>query len=204
MRTLFSELGTSILAMLAFTALTGLAYPACITLAARTAMPHQAHGSLVERGGVVIGSRLIGEANSDPAYVWPRPSATTDSTGSASPYNAAASAADNLGPANPDLASAVRDRVAALRAADPENRAPVPIDLVTASASGLDPDLSPAAALYQAPRIARARGIPVAAVEAVIADHISPRLLGLFGDPHVNVLELDLALDAIHAPTARR
>jgi K+-transporting ATPase ATPase C chain len=153
--------------------------------------PAQAGGSLVTRDGPV-GSRLIGQAFSASKYFWSRPSAT-----SPQPYNGVASSGSNLGPLNPALTDAVKARIAALRAADPTNRAPVPIDLVTASASGLDPDISLAAAYYQADRIARARGLALTQVRALIATHARRSLLGVIGSPRVNVLELNLALDAL-------
>ena len=154
--------------------------------------PQQAAGSLIERDGVAVGSRLIGQSFSDPGHFWGRPSATTPQ-----PYNGTGSAGSNLGPLNPALVDAVKERVEALRAADPGNNAPVPVDLVTASASGLDPDISVAAAEYQAARVARARGLPVERLRALIEAHTEGRLLGVLGEPRVNVLELNLALDAL-------
>ncbi len=172
------------------TILTGIVYPLAVTGIAGTLFPAQAHGSLVLRDGQVIGSSLIGQAFSAPEYFWARPSAT-----GGGPNNALASGGSNLGPLNPALLDAMKGRVQALRAVDPGNAAPVPLDLVTASASGLDPDISPAAARYQAGRVARARGIDPAAVERLIQRHTRKRDLGLFGEPRVNVLALNLALD---------
>ena len=175
----------------AFTVLLGLAYPAVVTLVARIAFPSQAEGSLIRRDGGVVGSALIGQPFNDPRYFWSRPSAATP------PYNASASTGSNLGPLNPALTQAVADRVAALRAADPANAAPVPVDLVTSSASGLDPDISPAAAAYQVSRVARVRGLPVDRVNALVARFTQRRTFGLLGEPRVNVLLLNLALDSL-------
>lgn len=177
---------------------TGLLYPGLVTVAAQAVFPAQAGGSLVERDGRVVGSALIGQSFTAPKYVWGRPSATAPA-----PYNALASGGSNLGPMNPALQDAVRERIAALRAADPGNTAPVPADLVTASGSGLDPHISPAAAVYQAARVARARGVGVDAVTALIASHTEGRLLGVFGEPRVNVLQLNLALDRLGTPPDR-
>jgi potassium-transporting ATPase KdpC subunit len=179
--------------LVAMTVLLGLAYPALVTGIARVAFPEGAAGSLVLRDGKVVGSRLIGQAFSDPKYFWGRPSAT-----SPQPYNALASSGSNLGPLNPALIDGVKVNAAALQAADPEQHAPVPVELVAASASGLDPEISPAAAAWQAGRVARARDMPVEAVQALIAAHTSGPLLGFLGEPRVNVLELNLALDALH------
>lgn len=178
----------------AFTLLTGLAYPALLTAAAQRLFPFQANGSVLSRDARPAGSALIGQPFRDPRYFWGRPSATAPI-----PYDGRASAASNLGPSSPALAEAVRGRVAALRAADPGNAEPVPVDLVTASASGLDPHLSPAGALYQVRRVAAARGLPAAEVRTLVERHVEPPLLGLFGAPRVNVLALDLALDALEA-----
>jgi K+-transporting ATPase ATPase C chain len=170
--------------------LTGLVYPMAVTGAAKAIFPSQAAGSLIVHNGTTVGSRLIGQNFSDPKHFWGRPSATAPQ-----PYNASASGGSNQGPLNPALADAVKMRVEALRAADPGNAAPVPVDLVTASASGLDPDISPAAAQYQAARVARARGLTVEEVSALVARSTQAPLWGLLGEPRVNVLALNLALD---------
>ncbi len=172
--------------------ITGLAYPLAVTGIARAAFPAQANGSLIMRDGRPVGSALIGQAFSDPKHFWGRPSAT-----SPMPYNAANSGGSNQGPMNPALAEAVRSRIAALRAADPGNTAPVPVDLVTASASGLDPHISRAAADYQVARVARARGLTRATVQALVERHTEQPLLGFLGEPRVQVLRLNLDLDAI-------
>ena len=170
--------------------LTGAAYPLAITAIVAVAFPRQASGSLIRRGDTIVGSTLVGQAFDNPAYFWGRPSATTPE-----PYNGLGSGGSNLGPSNPALTEAVKRRLAALRAAGDSSGSAAPVDLVTASASGLDPHVSPAAARYQAARVARLRGLEGAAVERLIAAHTEPRLLGLFGEPRVNVLELNLALD---------
>lgn len=172
-------------------ALTGLIYPMAVTGVAKTAFPAQADGSLIVIDGTTVGSKLIGQNFSDPKHFWGRPSATAPQ-----PYNASASGGSNQGPLNPALADAVKARVEALRAADPDNTAPVPVDLVTASASGLDPDISPAAAQYQAARVARVRGMPLAQVQSLIDRNTQKPLLGFLGETRVNVLALNIALDA--------
>jgi K+-transporting ATPase ATPase C chain len=174
------------------TIVTGLLYPLAITGIAHALYPREAGGSLIVRDGRVIGSRLIGQSFSDPGHFWGRPSATTPQ-----PYNGTASNGSNLGPLNPALTGAVQSRIAVLRALDPGNHAPVPVDLVTASGSGLDPEISIAAAHYQAARVAGARHLPLESVERLIAAHARGRFLGVFGEPRVNVLELNLALDAL-------
>ena len=174
------------------TLITGVLYPLAVTGAAQAAFPSQAAGSLVVRDGKAIGSTLIGQAFNDPKHFWGRPSATAPDA-----YNAAASGGSNQGPLNPALTDAVKARIAALRAADPGNTAPVPVDLVTASASGLDPHITPAAARYQAARVARARNLPAEQVEQLVAQHTEGALWGLLGEPRVNVLSLNLALDAL-------
>ncbi|WP_418118329.1 potassium-transporting ATPase subunit KdpC [Variovorax sp. 350MFTsu5.1] len=172
-------------------ALTGLIYPMAVTGVAKAAFPDQAAGSLIVLDGTTVGSKLIGQNFSDPKHFWGRPSATAPQ-----PYNASASGGSNQGPLNPALTDAVKARVEALRAADPDNVAPVPVDLVTASASGLDPDISPAAAQYQAARLARVRGMPLAQVQSLIDRNTQQPLLGFLGEPRVNVLALNIALDA--------
>ena len=179
--------------LIAMTVLLGIGYPLAITAIAQVAFPYQANGSLIERDGKLIGSRLIGQSFSDPKYFWGRPSATTPQ-----PYNGVASSGSNLGPLNPALIDGVKANVKMLRDADPDNREPVPVELVTASASGLDPEIGPAAARYQLGRVARARGIPTDRIEALIAAHTEPRTLGFIGEPRINVLELNLALDSLH------
>ncbi|MBN9164982.1 MAG: potassium-transporting ATPase subunit KdpC [Myxococcales bacterium] len=174
------------------TLLTGVLYPLLVTAVAQLAFPERARGSLIALDDKVIGSRLVGQPFAEPKYFWGRPSAT-----SPVPYNAGASAASNLGPTNDALTKAARDRVEALRAVDPENVAPVPIDLVTASGSGLDPHISPAAAAYQLRRVARARGLPEERVRELVAAHTEGRDLGVLGEPRVNVLLLNLALDRL-------
>jgi potassium-transporting ATPase KdpC subunit len=174
------------------TVLTGVVYPLAVTGIAQLLFPRAAAGSLVVRGGHALGSALIGQSFSDPGHFWSRPSATTPQ-----PYNGTGSTGSNLGPLNPALLDAVKARIATLRTADPGNSAPVPVDLVTASASGLDPHISVAAAQYQAARVARARSLPEARVRALIDAHTEGRLLGVIGEPRVNVLELNLALDSL-------
>lgn len=176
--------------------ITGVAYPLLVTGVSQLAFPDRANGSLVTLNGKVIGSRLIGQSFTAPKYFWSRPSATGPMAN-----NGLASSGSNLGSNNPALLEAVKGRIDALRAADPGNTAPVPVDLVTASGSGLDPDISLAAARYQAPRIARERGVTVAAVQALIDRHAEHPWLGTVGEPRVNVLALNLDLDAAALPT---
>jgi K+-transporting ATPase ATPase C chain len=173
------------------TLVTGVAYPLVTTLIGRVAFPSQVTGSVIERDGKAVGSRLLGQPFSSPQYFWSRPSATGPM-----PYNGAVSSGSNQGPLSPVLAEAVAGRIAALREADPGNTAPVPVDLVTASGSGLDPHISIAAAEYQVPRVARARNLPADEVEAVVREHTEGRTFSVLGEPRVNVLELNLALDA--------
>jgi K+-transporting ATPase ATPase C chain len=174
------------------TILLGIVYPLLITGVAKVTFPRQAEGSLIYQDGKLIGSTLIGQSFTDPKYFWGRPSATTPQ-----PYNGLASSGSNLGPLNPALLDAVKANVKALHDADPDNRRPIPVDLVTASASGLDPDISPAAAHYQAARVARARNLALAPVETLIKTHERGRLFGLIGERRINVLELNLALDRL-------
>ena len=175
-----------------FTALTGVVYPVVVTAAAQLLFPDQANGSLIRQGDTVRGSQLIGQTFQAPGYFWGRPSAT-----SPTPYNAAASSGSNLGPTNPALIAAIEGRVAMLKAADPTNHSPIPVDLVTASASGLDPHISPAAAAYQLGRVARLRALAIEQVAALVATHTEGRALGVLGERRVNVLALNLALDAL-------
>jgi potassium-transporting ATPase KdpC subunit len=182
----------TVVLFLVLTVITGIVYPLVVTGLAHGLFPRQAAGSLIVHDGKVVGSQLIGQAFSDPKYFWSRPSAT-----SPQPYNGLGSTGSNLGPLNPALTDAVKQRIDALRAADPTNKAPVPVDLVTASGSGLDPEESLAAAYYQAGRVARARRLDEQAVRALIAAHAQGNFLGVFGDPRVNVLELNLALDEL-------
>jgi K+-transporting ATPase ATPase C chain len=179
--------------LLVMTVLCGIIFPLLITGIARLAFAHQAGGSLIQRDGKLIGSELIGQNFSEPKYFWGRPSAS-----SPQPYNGVASGGSNLGPLNPALIENVRSRVVALRAADPGNTQAIPVELVTASASGLDPEISPAAANFQLDRVARARGIGRDRVAALIAGHLQRRLLGFIGEARLNVLELNLALDGLH------
>ena len=178
--------------LLAFTILAGIVYPLAVTAVSQAVFPFQANGSIIKNGknGRPAGSALIGQEWDRPEYFWGRPSATTPC-----PYNGGSSSGSNLGPDNPALFQAVQSRINALRAADPGNKAPIPVDLVTSSGSGLDPDISPAAAFYQAGRVARARHMDEAKVRALIAANTSGRWLGIFGEPTVNVLRLNLALD---------
>jgi K+-transporting ATPase ATPase C chain len=188
-----SELRPALVLLALLTILTGAFYPALVTGIAQLAMPGKANGSLIVENGKAVGSVLIGQPFSDPKHFWSRPSAT-----SPYPYNASSSGGSNQGPTNPALAEAVAARVKALRDADPDNRAPVPVDLVTASGSGLDPHISLAAAEYQATRVAKARGLAPDRVRALVREHTQGRWLGIFGEPVVNVLRLNLALDKMH------
>lgn len=177
--------------LISLTVLTGVVYPLAVTGLAQLAFPWQAHGSLI-RGpaGVVVGSELIGQWFEDPKYIWPRVSATAPK-----PYNAASSSGSNFGPLNEDLRKSIAARAAALRASDPGNARTIPVDLLTASGSGLDPHISPAAARWQAARVARVRGLDPGRVEALIAQSTEGRQLGFLGEPRVNVLKLNLQLD---------
>jgi K+-transporting ATPase ATPase C chain len=173
------------------TVITGVIYPLAVTGIAQVIFPRAANGSLIERDGKTLGSELIGQAFADPKYFWSRPSATTPFA-----YNSASSSGSNTGPTNPALSDAVKQRIDALRAADPGNADAVPVDLVTASASGLDPDISPAAAQFQLRRVARARGRGESEIADLVAKATEPRQLGILGEPRVNVLKLNLMLDA--------
>jgi K+-transporting ATPase ATPase C chain len=191
---MLKELRVAFIMLVVMTILTGLVYPVIVTGIAQGVFSSKASGSLIERDGKAIGSELIGQPFGDPKYFWSRPSAT-----SPYPYNASASGGSNQGPLNPALAEAVEGRIKALHEADPDNKAPVPVDLVTASASGLDPHISPAAADYQVGRVAKARGLAPEKVRALVAEQTEERQLGFLGEPRVNVLKLNLALDALRS-----
>lgn len=180
--------------LLLMTVLTGAAYPLVATGLAQAIFPAQSNGSLVMKDGKAVGSSLIGQSFTEPKYFWGRPSATTPMAD-----NGASSTGSNLGPTNPALTDAVKQRIDALRTADPGNDAPVPVDLVTASGSGLDPEISPAAAQYQLMRVAKARGVEPAKVQQLVVQATTGRQFGLLGEPRVNVLQLNLALDALQA-----
>jgi K+-transporting ATPase ATPase C chain len=185
-----AQLRPALVSLLLLTLLTGLLYPLAVTGIAQALFPYQANGSLLVQNGQVVGSELIGQNFTEPKYFWGRLSATGPV-----PYNAAASSGSNLGPLNEALFAATQARIDALKAADPENTAPIPVDLVTASASGLDPHISPAAAEYQVHRVAAARELDEAAVRDLVARHTEGRQFGFLGEPRVNVLRLNLALD---------
>lgn len=182
----------AIVVFIGLSVITGIAYPLFTMAIGKAIFPRQVEGTLIERDGRIVGSALIGQNFSGPEYFWGRPSAT-----SPHPNNAAASAGSNLGPLNPALIDAVKNRISALQQADPGNSLPVPVDLVTASASGLDPEISPAAARYQANRVARARNLTPAQISELIARYTEDRQLSILGEPRVNVLKLNLALDAL-------
>lgn len=186
----FSEILPSLRMLIVLSVVTGIAYPLVITGIGQVAFPRAANGSLIVVDGNTVGSDLVGQPFDDPKYFWGRPSAT-----SPQPYNGASSGASNQGARNPALAGAVKDRIKALRDADPGNKAPVPVDLVTASGSGLDPDISIAAAQYQLPRVARARGLSAEKVQKLVDENTKRRAFGILGEPRVNVLALNLALD---------
>lgn len=189
---MLSQLRPALVAFVALAIITGIFYPFTITLIAQLAFPSQANGSLIAQNGTVVGTALIGQHFDDPKYFWSRPSATSPVA-----FNAGASGGSNLGPTNPALLEQVQARIEALRAADPDNTAPIPVDLVTASASGLDPHISIAAANYQIARVARIRGLDVARVRDLVAQYTEGRTLGVLGEARVNVLQLNLALDGI-------
>ncbi len=186
-----SQLRPALVVLALLTLLTGVVYPLLVTGIAQAAFPSQANGSLIKQADKVIGSSLIGQEFEDPKYFWGRLSATTPA------YNPASSSGSNLGPSNPALTAEVKGRVDALRAADPGNTAPIPVDLVTSSGSGLDPHISPAAAYFQVARVAKARGVDAARVKALVDAHVEGRSLGVLGEPVVNVLLLNLALDKL-------
>lgn len=196
-RALLRQLRPALLMTLLLTLIAGIIYPLAVTGAAQALFPTQANGSLVYVNGKPIGSKLIGQYWTQPQYFHGRPSATLNLQGQPAPYQADNSGGSNLGPTNKTLIQTVQQRIAALKAENPDVPAgtPIPVDLVTASASGLDPDISVAGAYYQIPRVAKARGLSQATVRAIVDQHISGRFLGLFGEPRVNVLELNLALD---------
>src|SRR3989441_7941115 len=187
---MLAQIRPAIVSLILFSVVTGIAYPVIVTAIAQIAFRAQANGSLIVKDGTTVGSALIGQPFDDPKYFWGRPSATSPFG-----YNAGASSGSNLSPTNPALVKSVQERVDALRAADPDNKAAVPVDLVTASASGLDPHISPAAALYQVNRVAKARRLQPDAVRALVERHIEGRQLGFLGEPRVNVLALNLALE---------
>jgi len=188
--TMFAQLMPAIRMLVIVTALTGVIYPLIVTGIAKVAFPRAASGSLIVSDGKTLGSDLIGQPFDDPKYFWSRPSAT-----SPQPYNAMASSGSNQGPRNPALADAVKDRIKALRDADPGNTAAVPVDLITASGSGLDPHISVAAGQYQVARVAKSRGLSADQVQSVVADNTEGRTFGVLGEPRVNVLKLNIALD---------
>ena len=183
------ELRPALMVLLMLTAITGVAYPLAVTALGQLFFPAQAGGSLIGQGGNVMGSALLGQPFADAGHFWSRPSATAPQA-----YNGAASTGTNLSPTNPAFLDAVKQRVEALRAVDPGNSDPIPIDLVTASGSGLDPHISPAAARYQVARIARIRGLSAARVQRLVDEHTEGRTFGILGEPRVNVLQLNLAL----------
>lgn len=189
-----SDIRAAAVSLAVFSALTGIVYPLVVTGIAATAFPSQSHGSLISSGTTTRGSVFIGQAFSTSGYLWSRPSAI------GVPYDARGSSGSNLGPTNPKLDTIVRERIAALRASDAGATGPLPVELVTASGSGLDPHLSPAAALFQVHRIARARGVDSAMVARLISAHIEPRTFGILGEPRVNVLRVNLSLDSLSTP----
>jgi K+-transporting ATPase ATPase C chain len=189
---MWSQVRAAVVAVVVLTVLTGVVYPLAVMGIGQLVFPYQANGSLIENDGKVAGSTLIGQAfDNDPKYFWGRPSATNP------PYDGGSSGASNLGPTNPDLIKNVQARIDALKKVDPDNKEPIPVDLVTASGSGLDPHISPAAAEYQLARVARLRGLPVEDLRKLVATHTEGRTLGFLGEPRVNVLELNLALDKL-------
>jgi K+-transporting ATPase ATPase C chain len=185
------HLRAAIVMFLSLTVITGVAYPLVVTLVAQIVFPHPANGSLISRNGQTVGSEVIGQSFDDRKYFWGRPSAATP------PCDPLASTGSNLGPTNPDLLKAVKERVDAIKKAHPEQTSPVPVDLVTASASGIDPHISPAAAEYQVTRVAQARGLRDVDVRRLVAKHTEGQTFGVLGEPRVNVLKLNLALDGV-------
>lgn len=191
------QLRPAIVSFIALTVITGVAYPLLVTGLSKVIFPHQAGGSLLRKEGRVIGSEWVGQFFMAPSDFWSRPSATVDGNGKPLPYNGANSGGSNQAPSNPDLHKAVTERIAALRAADPEATGPVPVDLVTASGSGLDPHISPASAAFQVHRVAKARGLDEAKVRDLVSAHIELPQFGVLGEARVNVLKLNLALDGL-------
>ena len=189
---MWQSIRTAVLLFAVMTLLTGIIYPLAVTGVAQVLFPQQANGSLIKINEEKTASELVGQPFGEPQYFWGRPSATMPMA-----YNGASSMGSNLGPSNPALKKAVQERIAALLAADPGNRLPIPVDLVTASGSGLDPHISPAAALYQAPRVAKARGIDEGKIAELVRRHIRDRQFGIFGEPTVHVLRLNMALDVL-------
>jgi K+-transporting ATPase ATPase C chain len=192
MREILKQLYPAVAALILFTVICGLVYPLVITGVAQMIFPHEANGSILTQNGHPAGSELIGQPFSDQGHFWGRPSAT-----SPFPYNSAASSGSNLAPTNPDLTTAVSERVRALKEADPGNNQPIPIDLVTSSGSGLDPHISPEAAEYQVPRVARVRRLPVEEVQRLVREYTEDSTWGILGEPRVNVLRLNQALDTL-------
>ncbi len=196
---LIQQLRPAFIVFLLLTGLTGIVYPLIVTGIAQWVFPQKANGSLMTRGKGAVGSELIGQSFDDPKYFWGRLSATPDF-----PYNSSSSSGSNLGPSNPALGEAVQARVDALRKADPGNESPIPIDLVTSSGSGLDPHITPAAALYQVPRVARVRGLAEEQVRRLVDQFTEPRQWGFLGEPRVNVLKLNMALDSAAQRSSKR
>ena len=191
------QLRPALVSFVALSVLTGLAYPTLVTGLAKVIFPRQAAGSLVHKDGKVIGSELIGQSFTDPGHFWGRPSATSGPDGKPLPYNGGNSGGSNRAPSNPELKKEVEERISVLKAADPEQQGPVPVDLVTASGSGLDPHISPAAAMFQVHRVAKARGLDEAKVRALVETHTEPPQFGVLGDACVNVLKLNMDLDGL-------
>src|ERR1700729_1213533 len=192
---MLAQLRAAVVMLLALTVITGVVYPFLITGIAQAAFPRPANGSLIERGGKVVGSSLIGQPFDDPKYFWGRLSATTDANGKGLPYNGGSSVGSNLGPTNPALTDAAKARIDALHGVDPGAQGPIPVDLVTASGSGLDPHISPAAAEYQVKRVALARHLTEVKLRQLVAQYTQGRGFGVLGEPTVNILKLNLALD---------